>query len=208
MASFHDVSFPFSLALGARGGPERRTDVVTLVSGREERNSPWSGSRRSWDVGVAIRSRDDLYTLMSFFEARCGRLYGFRFRDPLDSSSAAPSKPVTPIDQDIGLGDGTTVSFQCVKHYRDAGHTVTRTIDKLVDGTVSVAVDGVLVAASIDDATGRIELSAPPPAGAVVSAGFKFDTPCRFDTDRLEISLDAFDAGEAPHLPIVEIVGV
>ena len=40
MASdFHEVRFPLDVALGRRGGPGRRTDIVTLASGREQRNS-------------------------------------------------------------------------------------------------------------------------------------------------------------------------
>ena len=47
MASdFHEVRFPLDVSLGSRGGPVRRTDIVTLSSGREHRNSRWAGSRR------------------------------------------------------------------------------------------------------------------------------------------------------------------
>ncbi|WP_323016153.1 DUF2460 domain-containing protein, partial [Devosia sp.] len=34
--AFHAVRFPLDIALGARGGPERRTDVVTLAGGGEQ----------------------------------------------------------------------------------------------------------------------------------------------------------------------------
>ena len=43
--AFHEVLFPTAIALGSHGGPERRTDIVVLGSGAEERNSRWSGSR-------------------------------------------------------------------------------------------------------------------------------------------------------------------
>ena len=46
--AFHDVRFPTSLSLGALGGPERRTEIVSLANGFEERNSPWSQSRRRY----------------------------------------------------------------------------------------------------------------------------------------------------------------
>ena len=39
--AFHPVRFPLDVSLGARGGPERKTDVVTLASGREQRNGRW-----------------------------------------------------------------------------------------------------------------------------------------------------------------------
>jgi len=37
--AFHEVRFPDNISRGARGGPERRTQVVELVSGDEERNA-------------------------------------------------------------------------------------------------------------------------------------------------------------------------
>ncbi len=33
-----------------------------------------------------------------------------------------------------------------------------------------------------------------------------FDVPVRFDTDELDIDLSAFDAGEIPKIPLVEII--
>ena len=40
----------------------------------------------------------------------------------------------------------------------------------------------------------------------VIKAGFEFDVPVRFDTDRLEINLAAFEAGELPSVPLKEIL--
>ncbi len=37
--SFHDILFPTAISRGSTGGPERRTDVVVLGSGHEERNA-------------------------------------------------------------------------------------------------------------------------------------------------------------------------
>jgi uncharacterized protein (TIGR02217 family) len=43
---FHEVRFPLGcFAEGSSGGPERKTDVVTMASGREERNQRWARSR-------------------------------------------------------------------------------------------------------------------------------------------------------------------
>jgi uncharacterized protein (TIGR02217 family) len=58
---------------------------------------------------------------------------------------------------------------------------------------------------SIDASTGRVELSAAPVAGAIVTAGFEFDVPVRFDTDRINASLAGFAAGEVPSIPVVEV---
>ena len=41
--------------------------------------------------------------------------------------------------------------------------------------------------------------------GAAITAGFEFDVPVRFDTDKLEINLQGFKCGAIPHIPIVEV---
>ncbi len=56
---------------------------------------------------------------VEFFEARGGQLHGFRFRDPVDGSSARPGMAVTALDQWIGTGDGERAAFQLVKAYGD-----------------------------------------------------------------------------------------
>jgi uncharacterized protein (TIGR02217 family) len=38
-----------------------------------------------------------------------------------------------------------------------------------------------------------------------VTAGFEFDTPVRFDADRLEVTLESFDAGRMAAVPLIEV---
>lgn len=207
--SFHDVRFPAALSFGSLGGPERRTEIVTLSNGAEERNSPWSHSRRRYDAGLGLRSLDDLEVLVAFFEARHGQLHAFRWKDWADYKSGKPSQPVSPTDQVLGTGDGTTVTFQLVKRYGSGGLAYDRPIAKPVDGTVTVAVGGTVQQAltdfSVDAATGIVTFVTPPAAGQQVTAGFEFDVPVRFDTDRIETSVATFEAGEAPDVPVIEV---
>ena len=206
MSVFHDVRFPFSVSIGASGGPERRTEIVPLVSGREQRNTPWADSRRRYDAGPGVRSLTDIHTLIAFFEARRGPLHGFRFRDPFDNRSAAPDQAPDPSDQLIGTGDGAATQFQLVKHYESGGERWTRTIHKPVAGSLRVAVDGVETSQfSLDDTTGLLTLDAAPADGAAVTAGFAFDVPVRFDADRLDLALEHPGAGHAGVIPLIEI---
>ena len=206
MTPFHDVRFPTDIARGARGGPERRTEIATLGSGFEERNAVWAHSRRRWDAGLGVRTLTQLQAVVAFFEERRGRLVGFRFRDPLDHSSALPGAAPAPTDQLLGEGDGETKRFALRKTYGGAFDPYRRPIRKPVAGTVRVAVAGVETAAfALDLADGSVVLDAAPAAGAPVSAGFEFDTPVRFDADRLEVDLAAFGAGSAPSVPLIEI---
>ncbi|MCD2181000.1 DUF2460 domain-containing protein [Rhizobium sp. GN54] len=210
MSGFHEVRFPLRIALGTSGGPVRRTDIVSLSNGRENRNRRWHDARRHYDAGSGVRSVDDLYAVLSFFEARAGQLHGFRFRDPLDFKSCGPNELPQAGDQRIGTGDGATLTFQLVKTYRDAGGSTQRTIAKPVDGSVAVAVVGTPVAAgdwSADPATGIVTFlpGAVPGPGAAVTAGYEFDVPVRFDTDRIDTDLAQFNAGRIPTIPLVEI---
>jgi uncharacterized protein (TIGR02217 family) len=211
MASdFHEVRFPLDVSLGSRGGPVRRTDIVTLASGREHRNSRWAASRRRYDAGLGVRTLDALHAVIAFFEERRGKLYGFRFRDRSDWRSGPPSTEPTPFDQRIGTGNGTSRSFQLVKAYGAGFAPYLRTIAKPVGGTVRVALGGVEqevgAAFNSDSATGIVTFTTPPPAGSAVTAGFSFDVPVRFDTDELDIDLSTFEAGGIPQIPLIEIV--
>jgi len=211
MASdFHEVRFPLDVSLGSRGGPVRRTDIVTLASGREHRNSRWAHSRRRYDAGLGVRSIDALHAVIAFFEERRGRLTGFRFRDRADWRSGAPSKEPTPLDQHIGTGDGTTRLFALTKTYGGSYAPYQRLITKPVGTSVRVAINGVEQAVgsafACDPTTGIVTLASPPAAGAIISAGYAFDVPVRFDTDELDIDLSAFEAGAIPQIPLVEVV--
>lgn len=210
MTGFHETTFPLDVALGARGGPERRTDIVALGSNRESRNARWARSRRRWEAGYGVKSLADLAAIVDFFEERRGRLYGFRWRDRADHSSGPPGRAPTPSDQAIGQGDGAGKTFQLVKTYGASFAPYGRPIAKPVAGSVRIAVAGHELAAGVDftvDATtGLVTLNIAPPAGASVTAGFLFDTPARFDADYLEVDCSGFEAGEIPKIPIIEII--
>jgi uncharacterized protein (TIGR02217 family) len=206
---FHEVRFPLRLSLSTSGGPVRRTDIVNLSNGRESRNSRWRDARRSYDAGSGVRSLADLYDVLEFFEARSGELYGFRFRDPVDGTSARPAAAVTPFDQALGTGDGVTRQFQLVKIYGDSAAQSIRTIAKPEAGSVGVAINGAELPASAftcDTATGLVTLATPPAAGASLTAGFEFDVPVRFATGRIDVNLQAFNAGRIPTIPLLEIM--
>lgn len=206
MSGFHEVLFPLDIALKSAGGPERRTEIVSFGSGREARNARWAHSRRRFDAGYGIKTLEALRSAVAFFEERRGRLHGFRWRDRLDQLSGVSG--ISPHDQGIGTGDSSRRAFQLVKTYGGSFAPYQRVIDKPVDGSVRIAVSGseLLPAAFTCDATtGLVTLAAAPPAGAAVTAGFRFDVPVRFDTDYLEVDLSAFAAGAIPKIPVVEI---
>lgn len=206
--NFHDISFPLAIAFHSTGGPVRRTEIVALGSGHEERNAVWAASRRRFDVGSGVKSLDDLHAVIAFFEARMGRLYGFRFKDFSDWKSCAPGGAIAAADQPLGSGDGAATAFALTKTYVSGAGSWTRAIAKPVAGSVRVAVNGAEVTTgwSCDASSGLVTFAVPPAAGAVLTAGFAFDCPVRFDSDQLAINLASFAAGEIPSIPLIEIL--
>lgn len=205
--AFHAIRFPLDVALGARGGPERLTDIVTLSSGAEERNSRWANSRRRYNAGYGVKSRADMQAVLAFFEERRGRFHSFLWRDGLDFSSNGGAGLPTPLDQPLGTGDGSRTSFQLVKRYGASFDPWLRPISKPVAGSVRVAVAGAELTTgfSVGATTGLVAFDVAPAAGAAITAGFLFDVPVRFDTDRLDIELSGFDAADAPAIPLIEV---
>jgi uncharacterized protein (TIGR02217 family) len=206
--SFDEIRFPVSISMGSTGGPERRTEIVTTASGREERNTRWADSRRRYNAGFGVKSLNDIHAVVAFFEERRGRLHGFRWKDHADFKSCPPLDAVAATDQAIGAGDGATASFHLVKRYGTGLRNHVRTIAKPVAGTILIAVNG---AAStnftVNAATGIVTFLPGfiPAAGQAITAGFEFDVPVRFDTDQLFINLQNFGAGDIPEIPILEV---
>jgi uncharacterized protein (TIGR02217 family) len=156
-----------------------------------------------------MRSLDDVALMVAFFEARRGRLHGFRWKDWADYKSCPPSATPGFRDQRIGTGDGAASVFPLVKRYASGNADYLRPIAKPVLGTVlaGVGADELVLGVhfTIDTGTGEITFADPPGPGEEVTAGFEFDVPVRFDTDAIRTSVSSFEAGEVPEVPVVEI---
>lgn len=212
ISAFHDVRFPVNLSVGAVGGPRRSTEVVEMVSGREQRNARQKHSRRRYNAGYGMKGVDDLYQVVAFFEERRGKLCGFRFQDPFDHKSSMPSQPISATDQVIGVGDGQTSVFQLVKHYGSTGESYVRNIVKPVQGSVMIAIDGTVKTEGADFdveySSGQVDfdVGSVPQSGEEITAGFLFDVPVRFDLDEIAVNLKSFQAGEIPSIPLFELL--
>jgi uncharacterized protein (TIGR02217 family) len=200
--AFDDVQFPIALGREASVEPAFSTSVVTAASGAEQRNSDWADARLRFDAGPGVRGQADLETLIAFFRARRGAAVAFRFEDPFDHSSNGMTGAPTAGDQPLGTGDGERTDFALIKSYGAQLRRITRP----VAGSVLVSVGG--------DARetgwtlgplGVVRFATPPPAGAEVRAGYRFDVPVRFAEDRLSVSRATFAAGEAASVPFIEV---
>lgn len=207
---FLEQQFPCAISQGSTAGPERKTEVVTLGSGFEERNARWADSRRVYNAGYGVKSMNDLHAVIAFFEEARGKLHGFRWKDFTDFKSCGPDSSVTAFDQIIGTGDGDTSVYQLQKRY-GLSNSWYRTITKPVEGTVRIAVNGAVKVEGVDYvvtySTGEVvfQVGKMPPDGTLVTAGYEFDVPARFDTDKLEVNISNYKFGNIPNIPIVEI---
>ena len=71
-----------------------------------------------------------------------------------------------------------------------------------------LAIDGVvqdIAVYFVNARSGGITMTSPPVVGADITAGFTFDVPVRFASDRLDLSLEAFGAGELTNVPLIEV---
>ena len=211
--SFHEIQFPTDISLNALGGPRFNTQIIKLAdAGAEERISRWDSFVHKYDVSYGIKSADDLYTVKEFFIARNGAVYGFRYKDWLDFTSAANGRdPYTATDQTIGTGDGSETQFQLVKKYTSGEITRTRNITKPVSGKVTVAIDDVTQTSdwSVDTTTGIITFTSAPAVDEVITAGFEFDVPARFDEQLdkwLSVKANTTDLASLDSIILEEII--
>jgi len=190
--SFIEIQFPTDISYGATGGPIFLTDIVTTVSGHEQRNSKWSQARARYNVASGVRTEAQWHALIAFFRARRGKAVGFRFKDWSDYQ--AINQPLQ------SLGDD---EYQMVKRYVSGAVVAERIITKPVAGTVKLYRNSLLQVSgwSVDTATGTITTALT----GTLTVDFDFDVPVRFDTDELALSMDSFNAGSWNNIPLIEV---
>lgn len=183
MVAFHDVRLPEVIEQGAHGGPTFSTSILTSTGGHEKRIGNWALPRAKWNIASGARDDVAFQALLSFFMARNGSLYGFRFKDWSDYLAPAGSPVV--------LIPGTT-TYRLARAYTSGPVTFLRPISRPVSGAVTVS------GGSVDFATGIVS------GGSGVTWAGEFDIPVRFETDEFNLTLDQVDIGTA-ELTILEL---
>ena len=198
MSGFHEVQFLPDISYGASGGPGYSTTVVTTASGHERRNANWAMARGRWNVAHGLKKREQVAELIAFFRARRGRAFGFRFKDWTDYQAFA---------QSLGVGDGSTTSFQLVKHYASGGELEIRIVTKPVAGTVKLYLDGSEASTgwSVNSTTGIVTFSTAPAVGVQITADFAFDVPVRFDSDHMDLTIETYQLGSWGQIVLLEL---
>ena len=170
---------------GWEGGPEFQTRIVSLTNGRERRNANWSQPRHKYSAPYLNISREAYRDIKRMFYVCRGMQNAFRFRDELDYQAT---------DQQFGIGDGVTDTFQLLTVSVADGVPYGRNVYALAS-TPEIMVDGVITAGlTVDMDRGLVTFDTPPSVGELLTWSGDFDIWVRFNQDYLPFSLDNPDA--------------
>lgn len=162
-----DPIFPKRIAVRLTGGPGwNATTVVEMNSGYEQRNQPWSQSRRMYEVSHVPKVPDEFDPLLDFWEIVQGETHGFRLWDPTDYTVVAGQGVFRMIDAS---------HYQMVKRRTAGAQTRDRDITKPEDGTIVVTGSY----SAIDYTTGIV-------TGTPTGWTGHFHVPCRFNTKQMQ----------------------
>ncbi len=178
---FIDAELDICPTFGWQGGPSFNTRIVTTQSWMERRNANNIECRHSYSLPLQNIIDDDYLTfLKQVFLACRGQLHSFKVKDYSDFKA---------VNEVFGEGDGATVAFQLSKTSTWGAASYVRTITKPVSG-ITVTVNGVVTAASVDLGTGIVTFSVAPAAGAILRWSGEFRIPVRFNNDALNTTID------------------
>lgn len=214
--AYHDVQFPNYDDYTTQAGPGQSANVLRMDSGQRRAVVRWPLMQHRYDVAHRVRGYDRIAEIKNFWMARNGIEHSFGYFDHADHTSTASGMdneanpdPVSSTDQQIGVGDGVTTTFQLVKRYADGAGSAVRKITKPIAGTVVTSLDDVNQSSgwTVNTLTGLVTFTSAPSLGVVVKAGFKFLVPVTFGeavSDWFAASLDSANSGSIPSLPLVE----
>lgn len=184
-------------------GPKFSTQMAMVDSGAEQVNRRWQHPLRTISLPDGVRDHETFEDIKAHWFVMGGPAHTWPWRDPTDFASVDLEEiNVVPTvafdDQQIGVGDGLTTDFQLVKTYTVGDQTYVRPIEfpvvsSLVFGisepgspAVIVPVTGFASPPTVVTCTrlGGVATFSPAPAvGQVLTAGFLFDIPVRYESD-------------------------
>ena len=180
--SFIDVQINAKTNIGFAGGPEWRTLVVQMASGRNRRRQEWSMPHHKYTADYTTLRPQDQNDILAAFIAAKGQMHTFAMRDWNDYRARG---------EVIGEGDGTTTPVQLIKTYTFGPASYVRTITLPVERSVRVYQGGVLVPSTVDRLTGLVTPDAPWEDGVEITADFDFNVRVRFASDYFPFTRDS-----------------
>lgn len=197
--------------------PRWSTDIAMADSGAEQANQRWSHPLHRYTLPEAVRTMEVFNAIRDHWLVMRGPAHTWPFRDPLDFASVALAAPntvptVTPYDQDLGIGDGFTRTFQMRKTYARGAQEYVRDIQLPVVATIRVGWDSAgsppqefLSGFAVNRTTGEITFDVAPDNGDVLTWGGLFDVLVRFENDdSFDGIVKTFGIGGFADIPLVE----
>lgn len=194
--NFHDINMPEFIESFGVGKPEFSTSSAVTKSGREARHLDREHVCQKYLIKNAKLSADEFEQFNSFFKARRGSNFAFRFRDYADYK-------VT--NGFIAKGDGSLNKFQLKKTYADPISPYVRVITKPVNNSVVVYINNVRVVSIVDYNEGVVTLPNPLAGGEVLTVDFMFDVAVRFSLDSFEYSYSNNGCIELSNIELIEV---
>lgn len=194
--NFHDISLPKFMQVFATGQPSFLTSVVTTASGQELRKLDRNDAIQKYIIKNCFLSNKEFEEFNSFFRARRGQTFAFKFFDYADHSV---------VGQTITTSDSLKQEFQLFKLYKDSVLPYFRKITKPIRDSVTIYVNNNKVAFEIDYDKGIITLKTPLSIEDVVSADFMFEVVVRFCSDSFEYNYCSNGAIELSNIELIEV---
>lgn len=195
--SIDAVVLPDSVEQGAVSVIIDPIEVMTGYSGLEQRNqtSP-TRRRRRWKVGYAVKTETDAAAIRDLYNTN-GQTIGFLFKDWSDYSVTS---------QNIGTGDGVTLSFNAKKVYSTSARSYSRRLTRPILSTIVVTVDGIIDTHWTLQPFGVILFDgghAPANTKAVVLT-CQFQVAVRFNGE-MSVRVDMVDMIAIPSVELIEL---
>ncbi len=194
--SFHDIRIEF-IETFAVGRPEFTTSCVSTISGREVRRLDRAHARHRFLIKSCCLSSTEFEQFNTFFRARRGGSFAFRFRDYSDYK-------VT--NQLIAKGDGKMQQFQLIKLYEDKIAPYMRKINRPIEGSEEFFVNDILTSVKVDYSSGMISLPKPLEEDQILTGSFDFDVAVRFSKDSFEYHYTADGSIELSQIELLEVL--
>lgn len=182
----------------AFSSPRWSTDLSQVDSGSENVNQRWAHPLHRFTIPEAVRDMEIFNAVRDHWLVMRGPFYTWPWRDPLDFASVELVRPniaptLSNLDQPLGIGDGVERDFKLMKRYAVGSQTYSRIIEVpivasvIIKATLAGDPGYVTPTFSVSRPGGVVSFDTAPAANAVLTAGFLFDVPVRFESD------DAFD---------------
>jgi uncharacterized protein (TIGR02217 family) len=190
------------IAYPVNRSPVFDTTVQASISGKETRIARQTYPRWKWSLTYNIlRSAAALaeyQAIVGFFNSRQGMFDTFLYQDTDDNFVSG---------QQIGIGDGTTRTFQLVRSF---GGFIEPVLAPNTTAGVAVYLNGTITAAYTlslwaGGAPGVVTFTTAPASGVVITANINYYWPCRFDMDSADFSLFMSGFYELKKLSIISV---